>query len=328
MLREPCVCDTSPADVRTCRSVPPALTISALCVFDDLPDDPAPPVALLVSDHPWDARALESALAARGYACAHARDARTAALLAAASRVDVVLASTRLPDATGEELCRRLRRDAMLSPVVPVVLVTSDVPSRADRAAALRAGAWDLCAYPVDVELLLLRLDVWLPAKRHADRAHGAALVDEPTGLYTLRGLVRRAREMSAEAQRQGGPIACVAFAFGATDAAAARRIDALRLRETCRRIGRASDAFGRLGDAEFAVVATTGAAGATRLAERLRDGFGDVSGPTSLRLAAVAVDDYAAGTLDVLEMLRRATTGLRPSAGGLAELRAGVPAV
>ena len=286
-------------------------------MFDDLPDDPSPPVALLVSDHPWDARALESVLAARGYACAYARDARTAVLLAAASRVDVVLASTRLPDATGEDLCRRLRRDGVLSPATPLILVTGDVPSRGDRAAALRSGAWELCAYPVDVELLLLRLDLWLRAKRHADRAWLAAMVDETTGLYTLRGLVRRAREMGAEAQRLGSPLACVAFAFDAGEpGASTRRPDALRLRDTCRRLGRASDAFGRLGDAEFAVVATTGSAGATRLADRLRDGFGDVAGPTALRLATVAVDDYATGSVDVLEMLRRATTGLRPGIG------------
>ena len=287
-------------------------------MFDDPSDDPSPPVALLVSDHPWDARALESVLAARGYACAYARDARTAVLIAAASRVDVVLASTRLPDSTGEDLCRRLRRDGVLSPATPLILVTGDVPSRGDRAAALRSGAWDLCAYPVDVELLLLRLDLWLRAKRHADRAAVAAMVDEATGLYTLRGLVRRAREMGAEAQRLATPLACVAFAFDTGEPGqSARRPDAFRLRDACRRLGRASDAFGRLGDAEFAVIASTGATGASRLADRLRDGFGDVAGPTALRLATVAVDDYSTGTVDVLEMLRRATTGLRPSLGG-----------
>lgn len=292
-------------------------------MYDDLPDEPSPPVALLVSDHPWDARALESVLATRGYACAFARDARTAALLATASRVDLVLASTRLPDATGEDLCRRLRREGVLSPATPLILVTSDVPSRGDRAAALRAGAWELCAYPVDVELLLLRLDLWLRAKRHADRAAQSAMVDETTGLYTVRGLVRRAREMGAEAQRLGSPLACVAFSFAPGDAApGARRPDALRLRDTCKRLGRASDVFGRLGDAEFVVIATTDSSGASRLADRLRDGFGDVAGPTALRLATVAVDDYGAGSMDVIEMLRRATAGLRPAIG-----TSGVPA-
>ncbi|SFD55943.1 diguanylate cyclase [Roseivivax sediminis] len=83
------------------------------------------------------------------------------------TRPDLVLAANRLEDMTGAELCRRLRP---LSPSrdLPVILIqSSDDP--AGRLEALRAGAEDTLARPLDEVLLFARLRSLLRA-REAER--------------------------------------------------------------------------------------------------------------------------------------------------------------
>jgi GGDEF domain-containing protein len=86
-----------------------------------------------------------------------------------------------------------------------------------------------------------------------------------------------------------------------------------------CRRFGRASDAYGRLGPREFAVITpATNADGARRLVDRIRDVLDSLSAVDSdaspLRVHAEfsAVDDYADSQVDAVEMLMRAASALR----------------
>ena len=83
---------------------------------------------------------------------------------------------------------------------------------------------------------------------------------------------------------------------------------------------GRVSDAIGRLGTAEFAVIApATGTDGALRLVDRLGSAVEATripvrGGERSVRVKAgyCAVPDFAGASMDATELLLRATTALR----------------
>jgi diguanylate cyclase (GGDEF)-like protein len=141
-----------------------------------------------------------------------------------------------------------------------------------------------------------------------------------------MRGLARRAHEIGADAFRRRDPLACVVFAPQAEDSAGGEAPDeeVLRIAEQVgqllKRVGRSSDAIGRLGHSEFAVIApATGTEGALRLVRRLGGSIESSpipvrGGERSLKVQAgyCAVADFAESTVDAVELLLRATTALR----------------
>jgi diguanylate cyclase (GGDEF)-like protein len=92
------------------------------------------------------------------------------------------------------------------------------------------------------------------------------------------------------------------------------------RVGEIIRQRGRASDAIGRLGRSEFAVIApATEAEGAVRLMQRLGQSIesesvnlGELEKKLRIRAGYCAVPDFAESSVDAVEMLLRATTALR----------------
>lgn len=293
-------------------------------------DAPArPPMILIANDQEWSARSLESILGPSGYAVLRAYNGRQAIELARTTRPDLLILDERMPDFRGTEVCRMLRDDPRFGPETPMLVMTADQVDREQQLAALRAGAWDCIGDPVDSEALLLRIGTWIRAKRAGDRLREESLLDPETGLYNMRGLARRAREIGAEAYRSRGPVACVALAPDAPPGAGdvelmeelAERI-ALHLGRVMRGAGRASDAIGRLGRTEFAIVApSTEADGIVRLVERLQERMNaePLDAPVGLERQAVtlragycAVPDYTESAVDAVEMLLRAAAALR----------------
>jgi PleD family two-component response regulator len=291
---------------------------------------PRPSLVLLVNDQEWAAGALEHVLAQSGYATMRARTGQQALALCASGNPDAVIMDTRLSDISGFEVCRQLRQRRGNGAAMPVILTTTSAVSREESLAALEAGAWELCGQPLDGDTLLLKLGNFVRAKQVADQVRSEGLLDPHSGLYNVRGLARRAHEIGAEAQRIHASLACIAFAVDDgrwASGASGRPIDAPelsdreveRMGDACRRFGRASDAYGRLGPREFAVVApATGADGARRLVERIQEAVdsvgGDGAAAPALRLRAelYAVQDYAESPIDVVEMLMRAAAALR----------------
>jgi diguanylate cyclase (GGDEF)-like protein len=234
------------------------------------------PLVLLAGDGQDATRWIKGLLEGAGYAVLQERTAHHALERARSTEPDVLLVDQSLPDTPGVELCRILRADPRVSSSTPILLSLRDPATRAERLAALRAGAWECIAPPHDADEILLKVAAYVRAKLDADRARAEGLLDSATRLYNRQGLARRARELGAQAYRDHGALACVVLALDvdpssgtgpatAVGPSLARRVQALTS------VARLSDAIGRLSGTEFAVLAPgTDAAGARRLAERL----------------------------------------------------------
>lgn len=284
---------------------------------------PRPPLVLIANDQEWSTRSLESILWPNGYAVLRAYTGKKALGRARSANPDLIIIDSGLPDMDSLELCRTLRRERLVRDTTPILMTAPVRPSRQQRLDALRAGAWEFLSYPLDAEELMLRLDGYMRAKFEADRAREDALLDETTGLYNVRGLERRARELGSHAFRNHWPLACVVIASdpepGAAAPPAPTEQQIAQLMGAFRKAFRISDAVGRLGESEYAVIAPgTAGEGVVKIAHRLesalRDARLDAPGEFKLRVGYDAVADYHKNPIELMDMLARATTALRMS--------------
>jgi len=285
-----------------------------------------PPLVVIANSQEWHTRSLESILGPHGYAVLKAYTGKQALDRARGAQPDIIIVDTDLPDLDGLEVVRMLRHDPQISESTPILVTSPGHPTRQKRLDALRAGAWDYLGSSYDGEELPLRLDAYVRAKFDADRAREESLLDRITGLYNIRGLARRARELGSQAFRHEEPFACIVFA-PLLDAASDAASDEIAIREAVERLaralresGRVSDAIGRLGPTEFAVVAQgTDGEGVVRMAERLQkllDADGGNGNSSRVRVAAGydAVANYHDAPIEPSDMLVRATMAMRLS--------------
>jgi diguanylate cyclase (GGDEF)-like protein len=286
---------------------------------------PVPPLVLIANDQEWSARSLESILGPNGYSVVRAYTGQQALDRARTAHPDLIILDAQMPDMHGFEVCRSLRSDPRFSATTPIIITTSGPSGRTQRLEAYRAGAWEFLGQPLDGEALLLKLRTFIQSKIEVDTLREESLLDQPTGLYNMRGLARRAREIGSEAFRRHEALACVVLTPEAegTDGdpteEETQRITE-RMGQVFRQSGRSSDAIGRLGPHEFAVIApATGPDGAERLVERLGDSIEAAPIPVRggdrrvrIRAGYCAVPDFADSPIDAVEILLRATTALR----------------
>lgn len=286
-----------------------------------------PPLVLVANDQEWSARSLESVLAPDGYAVLRAYDGEEALERALSARPDIIVIDMGLPDPSGLEVCRTLCEDERITASTPIVLINTNHLSRERRLAAYKAGAWDFLQLPLDTEELLLKFGTFMKAKRDADDAREESLLDQITGLYNMRGLLRRANELGAYASRYNTPLACVVFApepqaddAGDTEMGG----DDDRVGEFARLFkaaARRGDAVGRLGRDQFAVIApATDDSGAVKLAQRFIRALEEAGAarepqPTRavrMRAGYYASPDFGNAAIDPPDLLVRATMALR----------------
>lgn len=287
---------------------------------------PAAPLVLIANDQEWSARSLESILGPNGFSVVRAYTGQQALERARTAQPDLIILDAQMPDMHGFEVCRSLRNDPRFGATTPIIITTSGPSGRTQRLEAYRAGAWEFLGQPLDGEALLLKLGTFLLCKQEVDGLREESLLDPGTGLYNMRGLARRAREIGSDALRRRDPLACVVFSPESDEAGVEEQPDDEFIRmsdqigQLFRRSGRVSDAIGRLGQAEFAVIApATGSEGALRLIRRLGAAVESTpipvrGGERTLRVRAgyCAVPDFAESSVDAVELLLRATTALR----------------
>src|SRR5256885_5927567 len=229
-----------------------------------------PPRILIASDQNHALRDVEGSLGRQGYSVLRVFAGTAVLARARAACPDMILLDAKLADSESLELSRLLRADPLIGASTPILLLVHERPKREDHLNALRAGVWELLRQPVDPGALLGKLEAYLAAKLEAERAPKRSLVDELTGLHTRRRLARRAWELILQSAHHHPSVACVGVApqeRGEPDAGVLR--DVARL---ARSTARHSDAVGRVGLTEFAVVAPgANRIGARRLAQRLQ---------------------------------------------------------
>lgn len=287
------------------------------------------PIVLIANDQEWSARSLESILVPEGYEVIRAYTGRQALERARAVLPDLIVLDAQMPDLDGFEVCRLLRGDRRFDAVTPIVITTAGPAGREKKLEALSAGAWSFFGQPLDGDILLRQFAIYLDSKRAFDEACRRSVTDPLTGLYNLRGIQLRVREMWSDAKRQHAPIACVVLTpelpEGLELNGATERI-AKQIGETLRRSGRSADAIGRVERLEFIVIAAaTGAEGAEKLARRFdallqaatrEESIPEVPSPLRFRSALRAVPDSTSDDpLELVAQTRAALAEIPPAA-------------
>ena len=274
-----------------------------------------PPRILIASDQNHALSDVVRSLGRRGYSVLRVFAEASVLERARTARPDVIVLDARLGAAQALDLSRAPRADPSIGSSTPILMLVPGRPGRADHHTALRAGVWELVREPLDVAGLLGRLDRYVLVKVERDGVSRRDLVDDVTGLYSTHGLTRRAGELILQAARHNASVACVAVApdrpgaDGGTDG-----LDALRgVARSLEASGRRSDAIGRIGPAEFAVVAAgVNRAGARQLAKRLRDSVGvELRAGYDAMGSRRAAGGGAGGALEARSLLARAARAL-----------------
>ena len=146
---------------------------------------------LIVEDEEKLARMLELELNYEGYKTEKAFDGRTGLELALSGKYDLILLDIMLPQLSGMEVLRRLRREGQH--YTPVLLLTAR-DSVTDKVSGLDAGAEDYITKPFAIEELLARSRVTLrkgrgPAEERQDLlAAGGIALDRESRTVTKNG--------------------------------------------------------------------------------------------------------------------------------------------
>lgn len=111
---------------------------------------------LIVDDESAIREMVTMALEMAGYNCLQAADARAAHTLIVDKRPDLVLLDWMLPDTSGIELARRLKKDDTTA-AIPVIMLTAKVEED-NKILGLESGADDYITKPFSPRELLARL--------------------------------------------------------------------------------------------------------------------------------------------------------------------------
>lgn len=300
------------------------------------------PIILLVNSQEWTARSLESVLRPAGYAVVKAYTGQQANELALRLRPDLVLVDFRLSDEMGLDACRAIRELPSVDHATPFIIATASHLSRQERHECFRAGIWDIFSSPFDPVELIGKLETFLSARRQAEDAWEFTHKDPDTGLYNWSGLLSRAVELIADAQRNERWTAGVAVGPKKGQTVVSTRElpgdgseeDLLQLYRSDPRFPklldritaalvdttRDADSIGILGTNDFFILAPgTDEKGAAVLASRLVEALNDSARPTGVRRPGLefsagyyAALDGTGGSLMAEDLLARTTEALR----------------
>jgi two-component system phosphate regulon response regulator PhoB len=130
-------------------------------------------VILIVEDEKAIRDMIAFGLRRGGFEIREAQDCRAARTEIAGRRPDLLLVDWMLPDMTGLEFTRQLKRDPNLKEL-PVIMLTARA-EEADKVAGLEGGADDYVTKPFSTRELMARIQAVL---RRVDPAVGGEIVD------------------------------------------------------------------------------------------------------------------------------------------------------
>jgi DNA-binding response OmpR family regulator len=112
---------------------------------------------LAVDDEPMILSAVSAYLESRGYRVLTAANGQDALALFAKGGIDIILLDLMLPDISGEDVCRRIRK----SSAVPIIMLTAKV-AEASQLEGLGLGADDYITKPFSLKVLAARVETVL----------------------------------------------------------------------------------------------------------------------------------------------------------------------
>jgi len=136
---------------------------------------------LIIEDEEKIARFVELELGYEGYTTTKAFDGRTGLELAETGEFDLVLLDVMLPQLSGMEVLRRLRRTSS----VPIIMLTAR-DSVIDKVSGLDSGASDYITKPFAIEELLARIRTALRKTKQEDGVLSASGLMLDTSRHTV----------------------------------------------------------------------------------------------------------------------------------------------
>jgi len=146
---------------------------------------------LVVDDEPEAVELVEFNLKQSGFSVTTAGDGAEALNKARAARPDLIVLDLMLPEISGLEVCKMLRRDPVTS-TLPIIMLTAKA-AEIDRVLGLELGADDYITKPFSPRELVLRIQKLLQrgqavADSQETLRFGDLLIDGPRHIVSWRG--------------------------------------------------------------------------------------------------------------------------------------------
>ncbi len=146
---------------------------------------------LVVDDEPEAVELVEFNLKQAGYSVFTAADGADALNKARAATPDLIVLDLMLPEISGLEVCKMLRRDGATA-AVPIVMLTAKA-AEIDRVLGLELGADDYITKPFSPRELILRIQKLLQRGQNLEETQetlrfGELLIDGPRHIVSWRG--------------------------------------------------------------------------------------------------------------------------------------------
>lgn len=117
---------------------------------------------LLVEDNELNRDMLSRRLTKRNYSIVCAVDGQKAIEMAASEKPDLILMDLSLPIIDGWEATRRIKGNGELKKI-PIIALTAHAMAD-DREKALEAGCNDYLPKPIDMEMLIKKIESFIPS--------------------------------------------------------------------------------------------------------------------------------------------------------------------
>lgn len=127
---------------------------------------------LVIEDNPTNMELMVYLLKAFGHAPLEAEDGETGLAIAHWESLDLILCDLQMPGLDGFEVARQLKSDPTL-PKIPLVAITA-YAMMGDRDKVLAAGFDGYLTKPIEPELFVGQVEIFLPPEKRSTKSNNA----------------------------------------------------------------------------------------------------------------------------------------------------------